>query len=106
MLREVYNNPTISVRKIVAKTGMSKSIVHRQIKNEDLHPFQYQKVQDILENDKILRKNFCEWVIGQQIQDFWFPKKISFTDEAAFTRDGCMNLHNTTHIFGHQAILT
>ena len=71
VLRDVYNNPTISVRKIAAKTEISKSIVHRQ------------------------RKIFCEWVIGQQIQDFWFPKKIIFTDEAAFTRDGCMNLHNT-----------
>jgi len=37
-------------------------MVHRILKQNGLHPFHYQRVQQLLPHDEVLRINFCEGI--------------------------------------------
>ena len=68
--------------------------VWRVLPDNHLHPYHFQKVQDLLPNDHIPRINFARWCLRQLEEDEEFFKRVLFTDEACFTRCGVFNTHN------------
>lgn len=58
---------------------------------QGLHPFHYQKVQNLMADDFPPRVEFCRWVLNHQN----VLEKILWSDEATFSRDKAFNSHNT-----------
>ena len=84
ILERVEEEPDISTRRLAAEVGVSQFVVHRTLKEQDLHPCHVEKVQ-ALEPADFPRHVVC----------------ILFTDEARFTRNTIFNSHNT-HIWSNE----
>ena len=59
-----------------------------------LYPYHIQRTQALKEGDFLLRAQFCDWFEERRVAVHYFEKKILFTDEAGFTRNGIFNFHN------------
>lgn len=95
VLRMVENNPRTSTRRTsLAVRNLNRESVRQIFKEQLLRPYHFQKIHSLLEHDFLPRVQFCEWLQNQrQI----IISSILFTDEAAFSRDGILNLHNMHH---------
>jgi len=61
VLREFERNPGNSIRRVAgALLGVSRSTIHRVLKENGLHPYHYQRVQQLLPGDAQQRVFFCE----------------------------------------------
>lgn len=90
IINAVLRSPGVSTRRLSRRIGVSQSTVWRSLKRHQFHPFHKQKVQHLLPGDGPLRLEFCHFLnTNQQLY-----KRILFTDEAQFTRNGVNNLHN------------
>lgn len=81
--------------------GISHMSVWRILKKDGLHPYHFQRVQD-LHGDVDYRSRcvMSAWVLRQVRLQPLFPRKILWMDEATFNRSGitnCRNLHKWTH---------
>ena len=85
---------TASTRDAERELGITKSTVHRVLQEEGLHPYHYQRVQCLHENDPAQRSNFCRTFIDRAEADQNYVPRILWTDESTFTRDGMYNTHN------------
>lgn len=94
VLNEIEADPTISVRVISQRTGISTRTVHRILKKEDLHPYHYQRVQSLLPRDHSLRVAFCERMLREINSNPDFFDKILWSDESTCKKDGYFNMHN------------
>ena len=89
------NRPRSSTRAAARDMGIPNHMdVWRVLHDNQLHPYHFQKVQDLLPNDHIPRVNFARWCLRQLEEDEEFFKRVLFTDEACFTRCGVFNTHN------------
>lgn len=93
----VRENPKTSTRRISAAVGVPQSQVWRVIKREQLHPYHVQKVQRLEPGDEVARRGFCRWILGHRRS----IRRILFTDEAQFTRDGMTNTKNS-HVWSEE----
>lgn len=98
ILRHIENEPQTSTRRISRQFNIPQSTVHRVIRRNMLHPYHYQKVQELLPQDLEPRMIFCNFILNQNV---FFHRSILFTDEACFTRRGITNLHNS-HEYSNQ----
>lgn len=98
ILDRVEEDPKISTRRLGLELQVPKSIVHDVLKEQLLHPYHVQQVQDLLPIDPERRLAFCQFIQDQRIQNANFSRKILFTDEASFTRSGITNVHNE-HVY-------
>lgn len=90
VINAVHRSPGVSTRRISRRIGVSQSTVWRSLNRNKFYPFHKQKVQHLQPGDGPLRLEFCNFLnINNQLY-----KRILFTDEAQFTRDGVNNLHN------------
>lgn len=94
ILVRVAENSQISTRRLQAATGISKTTILKVIHDENLYPYHFTPVQNLLPTDLPARLNFCNFLNQKQDLDPDFPKKILFTDEATFTRRGVFNWRN------------
>lgn len=94
ILNLVEVNPRVSTRRLAAQTDMSYATVWRIIREQQLYPYHYRQVQDILPTDKPLRIQLCQLLLDRQAHDRMFLSNIIFSDEATFTRSGVFNMHN------------
>lgn len=94
ILNIVRQDPTISTRRIAIRRGISQSKVWRTLNVNDMHPFHYTPVQELLPNDLIKRVNFCQQILNNDEHDPNYLASIFWTDESQFTRDGVVNFHN------------
>ena len=102
VIRHFEEQPTTSTRSAAKSLGLPNHLtVWRTLKDNRLHPFHFQKVQGLLEQDCAPRIQFCRWVLEKQLADEKFLENVLFTDEAYFTRDGLFNTHNF-HIWQRQ----
>lgn len=62
VLAAIENNPQISVRRLAETLGLSRHLVHRTLRQNGLHPFHFQRVQQLLPRDQEPRINFCEGI--------------------------------------------
>lgn len=94
VLNAVAEHPHTSVRRIAAELEVQKSTVHRVLKEQQLHPYHLRRIHELLPQDPNSRLNFCNWFKGKQNEDNNFVNTILMTDEACFTKNGAINLHN------------
>lgn len=98
ILRLVTADPTLSVRRIAIRLGISRMRVWRVLKKEGLHPYHYRRAQNLRDEDNVPRLVFCTWILRQHRLHPNFLKEILWTDEACFTRAGITN-HRNLHIW-------
>ncbi|XP_017885361.1 histone-lysine N-methyltransferase SETMAR-like [Ceratina calcarata] len=94
ILSHIEEDPTMSTRQIATMEGVSHTTVWRTLKDQQMHPYHYQRVQQLEEGDPERRRNFCSWMLQKLRENENFISQILFTDEAGFDRSGVFNLHN------------
>lgn len=92
VLHEVENNQSTSTRKIAQRLEISHQTVWKILHDQQLYPFRLQKVQKLLPGDLPRRLDFCNWMLHQNEHFF---RKIFFTDECCFSKEGMFNSHNS-----------
>uniref|UniRef100_V5GKW0 Transposable element Tc3 transposase n=1 Tax=Anoplophora glabripennis TaxID=217634 RepID=V5GKW0_ANOGL len=94
ILHEIEANSSTSVRRISRDTGVPKSIVHRTLRRQLLHPYHVQRVQELLPEDYPRRMQFCREILTKCRRDPNLFNSILWTDECGFKRNGIFNIHN------------
>lgn len=94
VLAAVAEDPSVSVRGLGASIGVPKSIAHRILQENELHPYHVQRVQSLSPRDYPARIVFCETMLQRHREDPHFLDKVLWTDESTFKKDGYLNLHN------------
>lgn len=87
-------NPHASVRNVSTETGVPKSTAWRILKTAGLHPYHLQLHQCLEPRDLQNRLSFANWILIQQEQDDDFLSKVLWSDEASFSRNCQVNVHN------------
>jgi hypothetical protein len=77
VLRALEEDPNASIRSVALACDASKSTTHRIIK-ANLHPYHYQRVQHLREEDFPRRVNFCQWLLNQNANNSYFSRHILF----------------------------
>lgn len=72
----------------------NKSTVWRVLNEQLMHPFKIQKVQVLEPGDYPHRQECSRWFLHKEVDSPNFLKKVMFTDECCFTRDGVFNIKN------------
>ncbi|EZA60683.1 hypothetical protein X777_14110, partial [Ooceraea biroi] len=88
ILRMFKENPRSSVHRAAHALGYSRYVVHRTLRQNALHPYHFQRVQQLLPRDAEQRIYFCEGFLAQCRRNLLFPDRILWTDEATFTPNG------------------
>lgn len=101
ILDVVAEEPTISIRRLALRMGISTFIVWRTLHEQGLHPYHIQRVQALEPGDPPRRLVFCRWLRDKIQNHPDFLNNLLFTDEAGFTRDGIFNIHNT-HVWSDE----
>lgn len=95
ILVRVAQNSEISTRRLSTATGISQPSVIRILHKENLYPYHFTPVQNLLPRDYRTRVEFCQWLKGKLNNNPTFLNNILFTDEATFTRRGVFNWRNS-----------
>lgn len=95
VLNCVDRDPRTSTRAVAREVGVSQTFVSKLFRRENLHPFHFTRVQTLEPRDPPQRIQFCRWIQRNDRGDFL--KRILWTDESSFTRDGVFNFHNEHH---------
>lgn len=101
ILTRVAENPEVSSRQIARTTGVSKTTVLKIFHKENLYPYHFTPVQNLLAADLPGRLQFAHFMRTQQNLDREFLNNVLFTDEATFTRRGVFNFRNK-HIWDNE----
>ena len=88
------DDPTLSQRQAAQCCNVSLSSVNRVLKSEGLRAWKFTRVQEISEDDKVKRLQFCNLIRREQERNNHFVDNIVFSDEATFHLNGSVNLHN------------
>jgi len=92
--RAVSRTPTLSVRRLAKRTGISRTRVHETLRKWlGLHPYKLQRVHRLRRGDKAKRMGLCRWLAGKLRSPRW-SKFLFMTDEAHFFLDGSVNKAN------------
>lgn len=75
ILRAFEENPGNSVRHVARALGLSRYVVHNTLRRNGLHPYHYQRVQQLLPGDEEQRIYFCEGIF---IIIFLFNVRVIF----------------------------
>lgn len=95
ILVRIADNPQLSTRRLSAITGVSNASVFRILKKENLRPFHFTPVQNLLPRDLPVRVEFAQFIRDRKNLNANFVNNILFTDEATFTRRGVFNWRNS-----------
>lgn len=97
ILELVTEDPTTSSRRLARETGVSKTRVLRILSKNNFRPYHLTPVQELEERDYVARTNFCRWLLNKDIEEDHFLRRILWTDESLFTKEGIFNSHNLHH---------
>lgn len=87
--------PTKSTRRASRELGVPHMTVWRVLRKRlHLKPYKFTMVQELKDNDRIARKNFCVDMLDRLDGDEDFIGKIIFSDESTFHLSGKVNKHN------------
>lgn len=92
--QRVKEEPTVSTRQLSQEIGVSQSSIVRILHEEGLHPYKFQLVHGLSEDDYDRRMEFCEWILDKTRSTTDFHNRILFSDEAVFHVAGVVNRHN------------
>lgn len=101
ILQHFDDNAETSVRRASAVLDIPRETIRKTLIFDGRHPYHLQKVQELFPGDAERRMEFCRWFINSIENDWQFPRKILWTDEATFTRSGVFNQHNS-HLWAHE----
>lgn len=87
-------DPTTSTNVVARRLGISQWKVWFVMHSSGQYPYHYTPVQVIEEGDPLRRLDFCRFMLNADIEDPDFLKKIMWTDESKFEKDGITNYHN------------
>lgn len=93
-LARIAQDPHLGHRSVAAEAGVSSTTVLRIMKRNKLHPFHVQLHQNLVDGDLKKREEFANWFLTKCEDDPNFWRNILWTDEANFSRNGQVNLHN------------
>lgn len=77
------------------RRGVSASTLWRVLRRKRLYPFHVIPVQELKPQDKRSRREFCNWLLEKDFDDWTFLDNILWTDESQFTKCALVNLLNT-----------
>jgi IS30 family transposase len=104
VLHAIEEDSSTSIRQISRTLKMTKSTVHRILKENQLHAYHYTKMQHLMPQDYAQKRNFCEWMLQQEERQPEIMRTVMFTDECLFTREGLFNIYNY-HVWSHVKLL-
>ncbi|XP_050307516.1 uncharacterized protein LOC126744202 [Anthonomus grandis grandis] len=67
------------------------------LRQNEKYPFHVTPVQGLEGGDFDRRVHFCRFLLHTDVENPDFLKRILWTDESKFTREGILNLHNLHH---------
>jgi hypothetical protein len=76
---------------------------YRVLKNNRHHPYHYIRVHYLQSEDYPARREFCTWLVNQEMLERNFVSGILFSDESNFGRQGGYNAHNW-HIWAEEFV--
>lgn len=94
IMRRVRNDRRTSTRRVGRAMGISHSVVNRVLREYLMHPYHFTRVQTLMPGDREARFNFAQMFVEQTDIDNNFSRRIVWSDECTFTRDGSFNTHN------------
>lgn len=94
ILRQIEEDPGVSTREIAMNMHSNQSKVWRRINEQGLYPFHLTKTHALNEEDYQKRVDFCQWLNIKINEDGQFLKKILWSDESGFAREGILNVRN------------
>lgn len=97
VLSYVNFNPKVSIRTLANEVGISRSSVHRILKDFKYHPFKVHLVQGLQPGDDQRRLDFIARMMLKINDDPHFLSKILWSDEARFHNNGVVNRHNSNY---------
>lgn len=95
VLQHFENNPSTSTRAAASSLRITRSLVHRILHDDEQHPYHRQKVHGLGPGDYPARVACCRWLLARDGDDPEFIRKIMFSDESSFTREGMFNSRNS-----------
>lgn len=94
VLLTVQENPQTAVTETASNVNLSRSTVHKVLKNAKYHPYKISLLHELSEDDFDRRNEFCEQMQQLCNGNHNFVKRIIFSDEATFTLNGSVNRQN------------
>lgn len=94
VLQHVEENPSTSTRAIAHSMRTNHSTVWNVLHEQLLYPFKVQKVQELHPRDYDKRVQCARWFLHKEVETLDFLKRVLFTDETTFTREGIVNKKN------------
>lgn len=94
VLAYVYVNPRISIRELADELGISRSSIHRILKNHKYHPFKIHLVQALRPTDYDRRLQFIAEILVMSNDNPRLLYQICWSDESRFHNNGVVNKHN------------
>jgi hypothetical protein len=89
----------MSIREIAQELDIFSRSVHRVLKENRLHLFQYTRVQHLEPEDYPVRRNFCVWLLNKAADEN-FISRVLFSNESSFGQQGCFN-HRNLHVWSY-----
>jgi len=84
----VNNNPSTSTRALGHMFECSNMTAWQVLNENQMHPYHLIKVHSLLPDDFPRKVNFSQWALQRLELNPDFFKKVLFSDEACFHRDG------------------
>lgn len=89
--------PEGSIREASFALRLSYSSIWKILRKHNFWPFKFQLTQTLHEGDDLRRLVFCEWLLVRSQEDEHICKKILWSDECKFSKNGLFNRRNTHH---------
>ncbi|KAJ8961650.1 hypothetical protein NQ318_021247 [Aromia moschata] len=87
-------NPQSTSTLVASENEVSQTTVLRILRKENYHPYKFQLVQELNEDDPDRRLQFCETMMNLCQTNPNLYKQILFSDEATFCLNGQVNRQN------------
>jgi hypothetical protein len=104
VLNMVADTPSTSTRRVGHAMHASCTAVWKVVYQQQLHPYNQQKVQAMGPADSPRRQEFSQWFLQLCAAEPRFPSIVLYTDGASFTRESIINSIRT--MFGQMKIRT
>lgn len=101
ILQHFEENPRTSTRRAGIVFNVNHMVIWHTLHDDGRHPYHFRRTQELTPADFQPRMDFCRWYRGRVEADPQFSRKILWTDEASFTRNGVLNLHNE-HVWAQE----
>ena len=85
ILDMVAEHPNTSTRAVASQIEVSPSTTWRVLKDESMHPFHVQRVQELNQRDFPRRMDFARWYLQKNTLNPDFGATVLFKDECTFT---------------------